>query len=96
MTGSEISLGVNSKIRVVTFVGKEWRNSGSDVRSIVVCEFCQGKQVRPIILLVIAVHLEILFESLVNTFGLTVAFRMMSGGEVKSHVESFSQGVEEV
>ena len=42
--GSEVSLWVNSEIGVVTFVGKERRNSGSDVRSIVVSEFCQRKQ----------------------------------------------------
>ena len=42
--GSEVLLWMNSEIGVVTFVGEEQQNSGSDIRSIIVSEFCQQKQ----------------------------------------------------
>ena len=70
---SEVSLGMNGEIRVVTFVGEERRNSGSSVWSIIVSELCQWKQAGPIILLIVAVHLEVLFEGLIDTFCLAVA-----------------------
>lgn len=33
---------MNSDIRMVAFVGKEWRDSGGGVQGIVVCKLCNG------------------------------------------------------
>ncbi len=33
---------VDSDIGMITFVGKEWRDSGGSVQSIVVCKFPMG------------------------------------------------------
>ena len=43
------------------------------------------------ILLIVAVDLEILFESLIHAFSLSVALGVISGGEVKFHVEGLSE-----
>src|SRR6266436_7037018 len=56
---------------VVTFVGEEWRNSSHFIRGIVVGEFCQGEQGRPVILLIVRIGLEILLQDLVQAFCLS-------------------------
>jgi len=49
-----------------------------------------------IVLLVVAIDLEVLLQSLVCSLGLSIAFRMISGSEVKLHVQCSSEGMEEV
>jgi len=46
--------------------------------------------------LVVAIDLEVLFQSLISSFGLSITFRMISGSEVKLHVQCGSEGPEEV
>ena len=41
--------------------------------------------------MVIAVDLEVSFQSLVRAFGLSVALRVVTGGEVQFHVQDFSE-----
>jgi hypothetical protein len=38
--------------------------------------------------------MEILFQGLIHAFGLSIAFWVVSGGEVEFHVQGFSQGAE--
>jgi hypothetical protein len=47
-------------------------------------------------LLVVAVNVEILLKGLVNTFRLTVTFRVVTGGKVELHVKSFSERLDKV
>ncbi len=42
LSRGDIMFRMNSDIRVVTFVGKEWGDSSGGVRSIVVCKFSNG------------------------------------------------------
>ena len=81
---------------MVAFVGKEGGNSSSSGRSVVVSKLRERKEIGPVVLLVVAVGAEILFQSLVRAFGLTIAFGVISGGEVESDVEGFGEGTEEV
>ena len=81
---------------MVAFVGKEGGNSSSSGRSIVVSKLREQKEIGPVVLLVVAVGAEILFQSLVRAFGLTIAFGVISRGEVESDVEGFGEGTEEV
>ena len=81
---------------MISFIGKERGYSCSSTRSIVVCELHKCKEFRPIVLLIIAVYAEILFQCLVGAFGLSVSFWVISGSEMKLHVESFSERSEEV
>ena len=45
------------------------------------------KEFRPIVFLVVAIDLEVLFQSLIGSFGLSVTFRMVSRSEMKFHVQ---------
>ena len=46
--------------------------------------------------LVVAIDSEVLFQSLNSLFGLSVTFGMISGSEMKFHVQCGSEGPEEV
>ena len=56
---------------------------------LVVGELCKGKKFRPIILLVVAVQMDLLFQCLICAFGLSIAFWMISRGKMKLHIKSF-------
>jgi len=47
-------------------------------------------------LLVIAIDLEVLFQSLVHLFSLSISFGMISGGEVEFHVKCGAEGLEKM
>jgi hypothetical protein len=82
-------------VRVVSFVGKEWRSASGCTRSIVVSEFSKGKERRPVVLLVVAEYTEVLLECLIESFSLSISFRMIARGEVNLHVQRLSKGSEE-
>jgi hypothetical protein len=86
---------MDGDVRMVAFVGKERGDSGGGARSIVVGELRERKEFGPVILLIIAKDSQVLFKSLVSTFGLAITFRVISGGKMQSHVQSFSEGPEE-
>jgi len=54
------------------------------------------KEFGPIVLLVVAIDLEVLFQSLIHSFSLSITFGMISRSEVKLHVQRSSEGPEEV
>ena len=89
-TGSEFAFRVNGDIGVITFVGKEWGNSGGSRRGIVVGEFTEREETGPVVLLVVAEDPEILLKGLIEPFGLSVAFRVITGGEVNLHVQGLT------
>ena len=49
------------------------------------------EEVRPVVLLVITVDAEVLLQGLVGLVGLTIAFWVITRGEVKSHAEGFTK-----
>ena len=79
---------------MVTLIGKEWGGTGSGVGCIIICKFCERLEVRPVILLIVVVDSEVLFQGLVGVFGLSVTFRVISRGEMKLHVKGFPEGPE--
>ena len=76
---------------MIAFVGEEQRDTGSRAQSIVVGKFRKRKEREPVVLLVIAEYPEVLFQCLIGPFRLSVTFGMISGGEVKLHVECLSE-----
>ena len=74
---------------MISFIGEEWRDSSGGIRSIVIGEFCNGEQIQPIVLLVVAVYSKVLLHGLIHAFGLSVAFGMITRGEVEFHVQGF-------
>lgn len=81
---------------MVALVSEERGYSSGSVRSIVVCKFSEGKEFRPVVLLVVAVDPKVLFKCLVHAFSLTVAFRVIVRGEMEVNVEGLSEGAEEM
>src|SRR3984957_8094123 len=73
-------------VGVITFISEERRNTHCSTRSIVKGKLGQQKESFPVILLVVAVHMQILFQSLVCSFSLSIAFGMISGSKVKLHI----------
>ena len=89
-------LGVHSKVQVVSFVCEERRDSCSSAWGIIVRELCQGQEISPVVLLVIAVNLKVLLQGLVGPFCLSVAFGVVTRCEVELHVEHGPEQAEEV
>ena len=77
---------VNCDIGVVTFVGEKWRNSGRSRGSIVVSKLTKREEAGPVVLLVIAEDLKVLLKGLIEPFGLSVTFQVITRGEVNLHV----------
>jgi hypothetical protein len=82
-------------VQVVSFVGKERGSASGCTWSIVVSKFSEGKERRPVVLLVVAEYMEVLFECLIESFSQSVSFRMIARGEVNLHVQCLPKGPEE-
>ena len=81
-------------VGVIALVGKELGGTSSSIGGIIIYKFYEGQGVRPVVLLIVAVDSEILFQGLVNVFSLSAAFRVVSGGEVELHVKSLPESLE--
>src|ERR1700731_4263918 len=81
---------------MITLVRKEWGNPHSGAQSIVVGEFRQGEEFGPVVLLIIAVTTEVLFQCLVGSFHLSVALRVIPRSEVQGHIEDLAQRAEKM
>ena len=86
---------MDSDVWVVSFVGKEGRGTSRCTRSIVVSEFSERKERQPVVLLVVAKYSEVLLKSLVESFSLSISFRVVARGEVNLHIQHLSEGLEE-
>jgi len=91
MGGTEAQVGVDCDVRVVAFVGKEGGDTCGCTRGVVKCELHKWEEFGPIVLLVVTVDLEVLFESLVHLLGLTISFWVIARGEMQGHSEGFSK-----
>ena len=81
---------MNSDIRVIIFVGKEWGNSHGSCGSMVVSEFTEREETRTVVLLVVAEDLKVLLEGLIESFSLSVAFWVITRSEVNLHVQGLT------
>ena len=50
----------------------------------------------PVVLLIVAEYLEVLFEGSVSAFSLTITFRMITRSEMECHIESFTKRAEKM
>ena len=64
------------------FVGVEWGDLRCGTRGVVVCELAEGEELVPVVLLVVTVDPDILFQGLVSVLSLPVTFQMVTQGEV--------------
>ena len=65
----------------------ERRHLGCRVFTVVVRKFCKGQEVDTVILLVVDVDAEILFQDLVGALGLSIGLRVVRSTEVGSDTE---------
>ena len=86
---TEAQVSVDCDVRVVACGGKEGRDTSGCARGVVKCELCEWEEFGPIVLLVVAVDSEVLFESLVRLLGLTISFWVITRGEMQGHSECF-------
>src|SRR5882724_11068917 len=92
----KVMLQMNGEVCMITLVGKEGCNAGSGTQSIVVSELSPWKEFRPVVLLVVAIDSEVLIQSLIILFSLSITFRMISRSEMKFHVQCSSKGLVKV
>jgi len=92
----QVAFRIHGDIWMITFVNKERDNTSSGARSIIVSEFCQREEFGPVVLLIIAIDLNILFPGLICSFSLSVSFRVITRGEMELHIQSCSKSLEEV
>lgn len=95
LCGSKVTFWVDHPVRMVALVCEERRDAGSNAGSVVVRELGERKELGLVVLLVVAIHPKVLLESLVGALGLTVGFRVATGSEMQTHVQSLSEGSEE-
>ena len=81
---------------MVSFVCEEQRDSCSSAGGIIVRELCQGQEIGPVVLLVIAVNPKVLLQGLVGPFCLSITFRVVTRCEVELHVECSPERAEEM
>src|SRR6266571_8428593 len=93
--GSQILLRMDGNVRVVALVSEERGHTSSCVQGVIVCELCERQELRPIVLLVIAVNLQVLFQHLVHSLCLSVALGMITRGEMETDIKGLTKGTEE-
>jgi len=93
---TEAQVGVDCDVGVVAFVGEEGGDTSGCARGVVKRELHKWEEFGPIVLLVVTVDSEVLFESLVRPLGLTISFWVITRGEMQGDSECFSERAEEV
>jgi len=87
---------IHGDVQMKIFVSEERGNASSGAQSIIVSEFCQREEFGPIVLLIIAIDSNVLFQGLICSFSLSVSFGVITRGEVELHIQSCSERLEEV
>ena len=73
---------MDGEARVIAFVGVERGDLRGGAWGIVVRELAERKELIPVVLLVVTVDPDVLFQGLVSVLGLPITFRMLTRGEV--------------
>ena len=77
-------------------IGEERRECGSRVPRIVVRKLCQGKEIGPISLLIVAINAQVLFKVKVQALRLAVRLWMECCGPVCTDAQEFDESSSEV
>src|SRR5271170_755315 len=81
----------NGTAWVVAVVGKEWGHLSRGILGIVVHKLGKGEELVPVILLVIAVYPQILFQRLIYPFRLPIGLGVVCRRPVTLDIEPFEQ-----
>ena len=66
---------------VIAVVRVERRTLDRRLISVIVRELSEREKIRPVMLLIVAIDLKVLFESLIHTLRLTIGLRVKGGGD---------------
>ena len=77
LTGCKVSLWVDSEVQVIAFVGIEWGDLRCGAQGVVVCKLADWEELVPVVLLVVAVDPDVLFQGLVSALSLPIIFQMV-------------------
>src|SRR6266478_4802970 len=78
----DVSTCRSTEFWVISFVCKEWRHPCCCVHGIVVGKFGHWEKGSPIVLLVVRIHPQVLFQDLVSMLHLSVPFWVVTRCEV--------------
>ena len=67
---------VDGKSGMIAVIGVERRAINAGLVGVVISEFGDRQEIEPIVLLIITIYTEILFNDLIHAFGLTIGLRM--------------------
>jgi len=81
---------VNGKVRMVTLLAKKGVMSVVALGVLLLAKLTNGRSSTNC-LVVVAIDSRYCFQSLISSFGLSVTFRMISGSEMKFHVQCGSR-----
>src|ERR1700731_4678239 len=81
---------------MIALICEEWGNPCSSAQSIVVGKFCLGQEFGPVVLLIIAVTMEVLFQHLVSSFHLSIVLWVIPRSKVQGHIKDLAQRVEKM
>ena len=73
---------MDGEVRVIAFVGVEWGDLRCGAQGVVVRELAEWEELVLVVLLVVAVDPDILFQGLVSVLSLPITFWMVTRGEV--------------
>src|SRR4030095_1031849 len=82
---------VNGKSRIITVVYMEGGTTKTCVLSIIIRKLCKGQYIRLVILVMVTIDAEILFNALVYSFYLTVGLWVESGRKTLFQIKGFCQ-----
>src|SRR5882762_3010327 len=80
---------------VITHKGMKGRNVSGGMFMVVMRKFCSREIGNPVVLAYRSIGTEELFQTLVNTFGLAIRLRMISGGHGLGDTEGMTEGARE-
>jgi len=81
----------SEEARMEAIVGEEWGHSSGFLTCIVVCKFSKREQVEPVILFLINKDVEVRFQSLIHSFGLTIGLGMECGRLARINLKNRSE-----
>ena len=81
---------------MIPLIGEKEGDTCSCTQSIVVGKFHKGQKVSPVVLLVVTIHIEVLFQILISSLSLAIPLWMVSRDEVEIDIQSLIEGMKEM
>ena len=69
---------MDSEVQVIAFVGVEWGDLRCGALGVVVRKLAEWEESVPVVLLVVTVDPDVLFQGLISALSLPVTFRMVT------------------